>query len=168
MNRVLDTERKLNKMEELGQILCLSVPAELLCEAMDSTQDRTEPRGRHNSNPRNSRLAQVGDAVLDLIVVEILYNKGLSKGKIEPCKQKLVCNKTQHKLLSDLWKLTPFFFNDQGFLDDPDIDKPLSASGHIPYLEAVIGVTYLHNGFEYTKRWVTEVVYPGLVKAAGL
>lgn len=166
MKKVLDSERKLKMMEELGRVLCLPLSAKLLCDAMDSTQEKTESSG-NRSNPRNSGLAQLGDSVLDLIVVDILYRKGLSKGYIEPLKQILVCNDTQYRLLTEIWKLTPFYFNNQGFFNDPDIDKPLSSHDHIPYLEAIIGVTYLDKGFEYTRRWVADVVYPGLIKAAG-
>ncbi len=167
MKKVLDPERRLKMMEELRQVLCLSVPAEILSDAMDSTQVRSEERGSSNSNPRNARLAQLGDSVLDLIIVEILFRNGLSKGDIETRKQELVRNDTQHRLLTEIWRLTPYYYNDQGFFNDPDIDKPTSSPDHIPYLEAIIGVVYLNKGFEYIKRWVTDVVYPDLVKSAG-
>ena len=167
MKKILDPERRLKMMEELRQVLCLSVPAEVLSDAMDSTQVRSEERGSSNSNPRNARLAQLGDSVLDLIIVEILFRNGLSKGDIETRKQELVRNDTQHRLLTEIWRLTPYYYNDQGFFNDPDIDKPASSPDHIPYLEAIIGVVYLNKGFDYTKRWVTDVVYPDLVKSAG-
>ena len=168
MKKILDPERRLKMMEELKQILCLSVPAEVLGDAMDSRQVRSEDRGESNSNPRNARLAQLGDSVLDLIIVEILFKEGLSKGDIETRKQELVCNDTQYRLLTDIWKLTPYYCNEQGFFGDPDIDRPMSSPDHIPYLEAIIGAVCLNKGFEYTRRWVTDVIYPGLVKSAGL
>lgn len=162
----LDPERKLRMMEELRQILCLSIPASELCDAMDSTQNKSASCGKHNSNPHNARLALLGDSVLDLVVVEYLFQKNLPKGKIENYKQKLVSNETQHRLLNDIWKLTPYYFNNQGFSNDPDIEKPCSSANHIPYLEAIIGTVFLCNGFDYAKHWVLNVVCPGLVKAS--
>ncbi len=165
VKKVLDPERRLRMMEELRQILCLSVSAEVLSDAMDSTRDKSELDGSRNA--RNARLAQLGDSVLDLIIIETLFRKGLPIGHIEPLRQILVCNDTQYRLLTDIWRLTPYYYNDQGFFNDPDIDKPKSSSDHIPYLEAIIGAVYLNKGFEYTRNWVVNVVYPGLIKAAG-
>ena len=165
VKKVLNPERRLRVMEELRQVLCLSVPAEVLSDAMDSTKDKDELGGGRSQ--RNARLAQLGDSVLDLIIIEALFRKGLPGGYIEPLRQILVCNDTQHRLLTEIWRLTPYYYNDQGFFNDPDIDRPASSSSHIPYLEAIIGAVYLNKGFEYTKSWVINVVYPGLVKAAG-
>ncbi|MCQ2079651.1 MAG: ribonuclease III domain-containing protein [archaeon] len=166
---MLDPSRRDKRMRELQRRLGLTFfghdAAEVLAEAMDSTPEVDEFVGRNHRNPRNYRLAQLGDAILDYVIVEILFEQGLSRGAIEYNKQKLVNNMTQHRLLMD-WGLPRFYFNEKGFLGDPGIDQPASSPDHTPYLEAIIAVVYRCNGMEYTRDWIRRTVHPALVKAS--
>lgn len=162
-----DPERVKLMMRELQSVLCLEFPScdgpSVLSEAMNSAQTDDDFTGRNHKNSKNSRLALIGDAFLGLVIAEELFGRGFSKGHITREKAKLVSNRTQKNVL-DAWGLSRYYMNDQGFLGDEGIETPATSSDHITYLEAIIGTVYLYNGYDYAKRWVADVVIPGLEK----
>lgn len=115
-------------------------------------------RGVGGTKTSNERLEYLGDAVLDLVVAEILYRKFPFKGEgyLTEMKSRIVSRKQLSQLSKDL-----------GIPEVLKTDKNISNSSHViaslsgNALEAIIGAIYLDQGF----RAAQGFIYRKLIKA---
>lgn len=125
---------------------------EILIEAL------THPSFRHE-NPQfgsdNQRLEFLGDAVLNLVITEILYEryKEASEGTLTQKRIYLVKEETLSKKAKDLG-LGEFVLLGRGEERQGGRDK-ISILGDL--FEAFIGALYLDKGYEYTKGFLSEL-----------
>lgn len=100
----------------------------------------------------NQRLENIGDAVLDLIVLEYGYsNYPFNEGGLTKFKAFLVNNKKASEI-ADMFGLDDYLIKGRG--ENKNIEgkeKRLADT-----LEAIIGATYIDQGYENAKKFVLE------------
>lgn len=119
-----------------------------------------------NENPgagvgHNERLEFLGDAVLELVITEVLYAQFPEKpeGELTTLRAALV----NSKMLSDV--STDLGFNDFLLLSRGEAKDTGRARQYIlaNTYEAFVGALYLDQGYEEAKRFINETVTPKLV-----
>ena len=114
----------------------------------------------------NQCLATVGDAVLKLLISDYLFyiDKISTKGELTEKKKELENNKVLYKIVTNE-EIINFAFNDKHFYskENPQHEK-VALSKHDSYLEAIIGAIFYDGGFEKTKIWFENWLYPILEK----
>ena len=120
-----------------------------------------------NENPdftrsSNERLEFLGDAILDFIVAEKLYEEfpKLPEGKLTEIRASLVCRDTLAELASSL-KLGDWLLFGQGEEANGGRTK---ASNLANAMEALVGALYLDQGLAKAKRFVLRQLKPELEK----
>ena len=101
----------------------------------------------------NERLEFLGDAVLELIVTEYLYNKyDNPEGELTSWRAALVNSKMLSKIASDL------NFNEYILLSKGEAKDTGRARQYIlaNAVESIIGAIYLDKGFETAKEFITK------------
>lgn len=150
-----------SKMEELSKKIEYEFKdISLLKKAMDST--KIQEKKEHS----NQCLATVGDAVLKLLISDYLFyiDKISTKGELTEKKKELENNKVLYKIVTNE-EIINFAFNDKHFYskENPQHEK-VASSKHDSYLEAIIGAIFYDGGFEKTKIWFENWLYPILEK----
>ncbi|AQQ08356.1 Ribonuclease 3 [Sedimentisphaera cyanobacteriorum] len=111
----------------------------------------------------NERLEFFGDAVLDLIICEFIYNSypDYSEGELTKIKGLVVSRKVCSKISQPL-KLNEYIKVGKG------AEKFGSLSGSIAagVLEALIAAVYLDSGLEQTEELVLRLFKPHIIEAA--
>jgi ribonuclease-3 len=112
--------------------------------------------------PSNERLEFLGDAILDFIVAEKLYQEfpQLPEGKLTAIRASLVCRDALVEIASSL-KLDDYLLLGQGEEASGGRIKPSNLAN---VMEAVIGAVYLDQGLAKTKRFVLSQLEPRLKK----
>lgn len=110
-----------------------------------------------NSELKNSneRLEYLGDAVLDLVVAEIVFNKFPFKGEgyLTEVRSKIVSRKQ-----------LGFLAEKMGVIEMIETDEHVPKSRHIQLslggnaLEALIGAVYLDKGYNFCKKYIYKKV----------
>jgi len=120
-----------------------------------------------NENPdfarsSNERLEFIGDAILDFIVAEKLYEEfpKLPEGKLTEIRASLVCRDTLAELASSL-KLGDWLLFGQGEEANGGRTK---ASNLANAMEALVGALYLDQGLAKAKKFVLRQLKPELEK----
>jgi ribonuclease-3 len=120
-----------------------------------------------NENPEftrssNERLEFLGDAILDFIVAEKLYEEfpKLPEGKLTEIRASLVCRDTLAELASSL-KLGDWLVFGQGEEANGGRTK---ASNLANAMEALVGALYLDQGLAKAKKFVLRQLKPELEK----
>ena len=109
--------------------------------------------GKNRDNYSNGQMAALGNAVLKMIVADVLFEQGKSLAEIDNHK-----NRPQdYEVLFHLdWEkqIYRFAYDDIGDYYDltGGVHPPLPA--HDLYIEAIVGAIYKDRGYEYTKEWV--------------
>ena len=122
----------------------------VLENALTHSSYSNEYRSRGLTLPSNERLEFLGDAVLELVISEYLYdnNKKYSEGKLTRLRQSLVCEKTLARIASSL-SLGDYLHLGNG--EEADCRKRPKVLADA--LEAVIGAVYIdcktRGGSEY-------------------
>ena len=150
-----------SKMEELSKKIEYEFKdISLLKKAMDST--KIQEKKEHS----NQCLATVGDAVLKLLISNYLFyiDKISTNGELTEKKKELENNKVLYKIVTNE-EIINFAFNDKHFYskENPQHEK-VALSKHDSYLEAIIGAIFYDGGFEKTKIWFENWLYPILEK----
>jgi len=109
----------------------------------------------HTQNKKkesNETLEFLGDAVLELIVREFLYNKypGAQEGKLSELKKKYTCTETLYRTGKRL-HVGKFLIMDKGEERTGGRNRPSNIAG---CLEAIIGALYLDRGLGYVEKFV--------------
>ncbi len=110
-----------------------------------------------NSDLKNSneRLEYLGDAVLDLVVAEIVFNKFPFKGEgyLTEVRSKIVSRKQ-----------LGFLAEKMGIIEMIETDSNVPKSRHIQLtlggnaLEAIIGAIYLDRGYNFCKKYIFKKI----------
>lgn len=120
--------------------------------------DRNPIVTEYNSeNYVNSSLATLGDRVLSLVITEIFYHKGMSKGKITKDKENIENNEYLKKF-KDTFDIKQYAFKKDyyAFEDEESGREKVSIGGHEEFIEAIIGAIYLDRGIRYVKKWILQ------------
>lgn len=109
------------------------------------------PQNKKKKKP-NETLEFLGDAVLELIVREFLYNKypDAQEGKLSESKKKYTCTETLYRTGKRL-HLGKFLIMDKGEELTGGRNRPSNIAG---CLEAIIGALYLDRGLGYVGKFV--------------
>ena len=101
----------------------------------------------------NERLEFLGDAVLELIVTEYLYNKyDNPEGELTSWRAALVNSKMLSKIASDL-NLNEYILLSRGEAKDTGRARQYILANAV---ESIIGAIYLDKGFETAKEFITK------------
>jgi ribonuclease-3 len=124
----------------------------------------------HNSNSEsvrglktktnNERLEFLGDAVLDVIIAELLFKKFPFQGEgfLTEMRSKCVSRKKLAEIAQKMG-LNQFLQLDQAILRNSSAVRGISGNA----LEALVGAVYLDKGYKYTKEFVrNKIVTPYL------
>lgn len=122
----------------------------LLNLALTHSSYRHTPSNKKKKS--NETLEFLGDAVLELIVREFLYNKypDAQEGKLSELKKKYTCTETLYKSGKRL-HLGKFLIMDKGEERTGGRNRPSNIAG---CLEAIIGALYLDRGLGYVGKFV--------------
>jgi ribonuclease-3 len=114
------------------------------------------------ARPSNERLEFLGDAIINFIVAEKLYEEfpKLPEGKLTEIRASLVCRDTLAELASSL-KLGDWLLLGQGEEANGGRTK---ASNLANAMEALIGALYLDQGLARAKRFILRQLKPELEK----
>ncbi|UCD44746.1 MAG: hypothetical protein JSV27_11645 [Candidatus Bathyarchaeota archaeon] len=108
------------------------------------------------SFPINKKLAQIGDSVLDLILLVSEYRNPSSEPKsMDDLRKKEGKKRTNQKLLKKDYELTQFLLNSDYEQNSQSI---IGRERSDAYMEAIIGAIYLTKGLYEAKKFV-KVVY---------
>ena len=112
-------------------------------------------KGKNNETYFSDTLATLGDSVLHMLLVEYFFAKGKDKQEINDCAEKLEKNETLSNI-REKNKLTKYLYHENCFYDTaPQYDQvSISASGHEPCIEAIIGAIYLDKGIDAAREWI--------------
>lgn len=122
---------------------------ELLLTAMTHTSYANE----HNCDSYE-RLEYLGDAVLQLIVSDYLYNnENLDEGEMSKKRASFVCEDALFEYAKDI-NYKPFIRVGNGQMDN--INETIVAD----IFEAILGTIYLDQGFDVAKKYVETIVIP--------
>jgi ribonuclease III len=115
-----------------------------------------------NENPNfrvghNERLEFLGDAVLEIIVTEYLYNKfpNTSEGNLTNWRASLVNSKMLHKVAEELL-IDDYLYLSKG--EAKDKDKKSRQYILANAVEAIIGAIYLDQGINKAKKFVEKYI----------
>ena len=104
------------------------------------------------------RLEYLGDAVLELIVSDYLYNnENISEGDMTKKRASYVCEEALCEYAKDI-NYMPYIRVGHGQIDN--INDTIIAD----VFEAILGVIYLELGFDTAKEYVYQVVIPYIKK----
>ncbi len=126
---------------------------DLLLEALTHSSYSNE----HSCN-NYERLVYLGDAVLELIVSDYLFNnETISEGSMTKKRASYVCEEALATYSKEVGFI-PFIRVGHGQLDN--INDTIVAD----IFEAILGVIYLEKGFDTAKKYISEVVIPHIKK----
>ena len=122
----------------------------LLNEALTHSSYSNEHKGINNYE----RLEFLGDAVLELIISEYLYNNyNLKEGEMTKVRASFVCEKALDKYSSDIG-LHKYIKVGMGQMNN--INEAIVAD----VFESVLAVIYLEKGFNPAKEYIYKIVVP--------
>ncbi len=122
----------------------------LLNEALTHSSYSNEHKGINNYE----RLEFLGDAVLELIISEYLYNNyNLKEGEMTKVRASFVCEKALDKYSSDIG-LHKYIKVGMGQINN--INEAIVAD----VFESVLAVIYLEKGFNTAKEFIYKIVVP--------
>jgi len=106
--------------------------------------------------PHNERLEYLGDAVLELVVSEYLFNKykKAPEGKLTSLRAALVNYQMLSKVAREI-NLEDYLFLSKGEAKDTGKARDVILANTI---EALIGAIYLDKGYRAVKRFITKYV----------
>ena len=156
-------------MHEFEKVICYSFKdITNLARAMDNKLVTiTNNEGATVSERFNMRDAILGDAILDVIVVELLNkddNYPTCQLLSEEC-DNLTNNDTQIKVLEE-WNFKKFIILGNTLFKNgvSGNEQPKTSADHIPYLEAIVYRIYCDSGIRSCKKWVKNILFEKLKK----
>lgn len=97
----------------------------------------------------NERLEFLGDAVLELVITDYLYNSyNLAEGKLTKYRASLVSENTLAFIVDEL-DLAKFLLRGKG-----ESKSPVTAAEKCDLYEAIVGALFLSNGMELAKNFI--------------
>lgn len=111
----------------------------------------------------NERLEFLGDAIMEFIVSEVLYQKfpNYSEGKLTSLRSKLVCDRSLSKIAKKL-HLGNYLLLSRGEEESGGRKNPTLLSNTF---EAVLGAIYLDQGLSAVKKFLNTHLFPTVKEA---
>lgn len=111
----------------------------------------------------NERLEFLGDAIMEFIVSEVLYQKfpNYSEGKLTSLRSKLVCDRSLSKIAKKL-QLGDYLLLNRGEEESGGRENPTLLSNTF---EAVLGAIYLDQGLLAVKKFLNTYLFPTVKEA---
>jgi ribonuclease-3 len=141
------------RLSQLKENLGISIPDEDLHFFLKALRHRSiVDNSRYESHETYERLEFLGDAVLDLIVTEILFEKYPTEdeGFLTKLRAKIVKGDTLNRLARSLELNKALEIGDRASGQGVELSKSVMADVY----EAIIAAIYLSRGYEYTFRFV--------------
>lgn len=107
---------------------------------------------KNNDTYKNDTLAQIGDAVLDLIFVEYGFSDGKTKKEIDDLRQKEGKNEKLSVITEKKFK--QYCYHQTHFYKNAPREKQVACSKHDSVVEAIIGAIYLDGGLNKARKWI--------------
>lgn len=131
-----------------------------LCKKPDTVLSETEFVELGTSGDAGNVLALIGDAVLDLAVVQTLWDSSISTvGNLTEERTKIVSNEQLAKVC-DEWNLVDYRLNRSKEPTKKESKIETIVHEKATLVEAIYGVIYLEFGFEELVRLVPMIQYP--------
>ena len=111
--------------------------------------------GENNKTYMNDSLAQVGDVILDAVIVERYFAEGKSKKEIDDIRQHIAKNDNLF-LITTQKSLISFCYHEQFFHDEAPKEYQVASGKHDSIVEAIIGAIYLDGGIDKARQWIYE------------
>ncbi len=113
----------------------------------------TSYSNEHNCD-NYERLEFLGDAVLELITSEYFYNnKNMTEGEMTKIRSRYVCEHANYEYAKKVGMI-PYIRVGNGQIHD--VNETIVAD----VFESVLGVVFLENGYEVSKKYILEVITP--------
>ncbi len=110
----------------------------------------------HKAKHDYERLEFLGDAVLELVVSDYLYNNAnLSEGEMTKTRASYVCENALYQYMKDL-NLIKYIKVGHGEMHEGDITKAIVADT----FEAIMAAIYLENGLLKVKEVILDIIVP--------
>ena len=110
----------------------------------------------HKAKHDYERLEFLGDAVLELVVSDYLYNNAyLSEGEMTKTRASYVCENALYQYMKDL-NLIKYIKVGHGEMHEGDITKAIVADT----FEAIMAAIYLENGLLKVKDVILDIIVP--------
>ena len=152
----------IKKMHELERIINYSFHnIDFLKDAMDAT--KIKPSDEY----KNDAMAALGDAILKMLLTEILYKKGVrDKREITDAKTIYETNRSHHTLAKvENTGIIKYAYNQYGFYDEVGKENSVrSGKDHFPYIEAIVCAIYLDSNIDETRSWIINWLVPHINK----
>lgn len=118
-----------------------------------SASQPLQPRQEQKNS--NERLEYLGDAVLDLVVAELVFQKFPFRGEghLTEVRSKIV-SRRQLGILAEKMGLIEMIETDGNFPNNRHILQTLGGNA----LEALIGAVYLDRGYKFSRRYILKKV----------
>lgn len=139
----------------------------LLARAMGAIKIEISDQGKNNKEYANSGLATLGDAILKVVLTDILYRSyGIqTKGQLTTKKSELEKGIVLHNIMNGE-KLIDYAFNEKHFYKDTEIpgNEKVVNNKHDQYIEAIVAAIYYDSNYDRVKKWISEWLFPLLNK----
>ncbi|MFV0275046.1 MAG: ribonuclease III [Bacilli bacterium] len=117
----------------------------------------TSYQNEHNLNESYERLEFLGDAVLDLVISDYLYNKyNKQEGVMTKFRAAYVCEKALCEYAKAI-KLNEYIKVGKGEETNTKEIKPVILAD---CFESIIGALYIDKGYDLAKKFIFEIVIP--------
>lgn len=139
----------------------------LLARAMGAIKIEISDQGKNNKEYANSGLATLGDAILKVVLTDILYRSyGIqTKGQLTTKKSELEKGIVLHNIMNGE-KLIDYAFNEKHFYKDTEIpgNEKVVNNKHDQYIEAIVAAIYYDSNYDTVKEWISKWLFPLLNK----
>lgn len=127
----------------------------ILENALTHSSYSNEYKTRGLSVPSNERLEFLGDAVLEIVISEYLFDnfKSFTEGKLTRMRQQLVCERTLAKIASDI-NLGEFIHLGRGEENDCRTNPKVLADT----MEAVFAAIFIDSGRAGTNKYKSVII----------
>ena len=115
-----------------------------------------EKAGKNNATYKNDTLAQLGDVILDFVIIERGFSKGYSKQQIDDQRKGVGKNERLYDFVKSK-KLQRFCYHQKHFYGDARKEDQVSSGHHDSIVEAIIGAIYLDGGLDKTREWICNI-----------
>lgn len=133
---------------------------QLLRQAFTHSSYANEHRNRHLVD--NERLEFLGDAVLEIVVSDYLFqrHKRMSEGELSKLRAAIVCEESLHHF-SDMLSFNNYILLGKGEESSGGRNRPALLAD---VFEAFLGALYLDQGLEVCYTFMNDYVFPNMTR----
>ena len=129
-----------------------------LAVAFCRTKIVTTADGDNNKTYQNDALAQLGDAVLKLVITANAFSQEKDKKQIQEAMGAWATNENLCKTRAKL-DLSQYAYHETHFYNNAPAENQVSVGKHDALIESVIGAIYLDSDFSSVTDWIHKYVY---------